>query len=98
MVTPDYQEFANRANPEYRDNTVICGAQASARCRNRASVARLPRCQTSTKAELCRRNRLRRQSLTPIRAFSRGLRGFRRRLFRALVDHLVDDPEVAGHV
>jgi hypothetical protein len=24
MLTPDYQEFANRAVPEHRDNTVIC--------------------------------------------------------------------------
>jgi len=52
MVTPDYQEFANRATAEYRDNTVICGMYASGRCRNRPGVARLPRCQTSTKAEL----------------------------------------------
>jgi hypothetical protein len=31
---------------------VICSTQASARFGNQPSVARLPRCQTSTKAEL----------------------------------------------
>jgi hypothetical protein len=25
MLTPDYQEFANRARTQPRDNTVICG-------------------------------------------------------------------------
>jgi hypothetical protein len=25
MLTPDYQEFANQARREDRDNTVICG-------------------------------------------------------------------------
>jgi hypothetical protein len=25
MLTPDYQEFANRARSQPRDNTVICG-------------------------------------------------------------------------
>jgi hypothetical protein len=25
MLTPDYQEFANRARGRHRDNTVICG-------------------------------------------------------------------------
>jgi hypothetical protein len=52
MVTPDYQEFANPANAEYRDNTVICAAHASGTWRNQPGVARLPRHKTSTKAEL----------------------------------------------
>jgi hypothetical protein len=52
MLTPDYQEFANRASTRHRDNTVICSADASGRWRNQPIVARLPRHQTSTKAEL----------------------------------------------
>jgi hypothetical protein len=52
MVTPDYQEFANRADIEYRYNTVICRTLASRECRNQPSVARLPRCPAGTKAEL----------------------------------------------
>jgi hypothetical protein len=36
MVTPDYQEFANRADTEYRYNTVICGTLA----RGDAEIAR----------------------------------------------------------
>src|ERR1700730_8404046 len=52
MVTPDYQDFANRASAKHRDNTVICLRHASGRCRNRPCVARLPLRQTSTKAEL----------------------------------------------
>jgi len=49
MVTPDYQEFANRATAEHRDNTVICGVRARWTCRNQPSVARLPRCQPARK-------------------------------------------------
>src|ERR1700722_5129709 len=43
MLTPDYQEFANRASTKYRDNTVICGAYASGRWQNQPIVAGLPR-------------------------------------------------------
>jgi len=52
MLTPDYQEFANRARIGHRDNTVIFGLRTGISCRNRPAVARLPRRQTSTKAEL----------------------------------------------
>jgi len=57
MVAPDYQEFTNRAKCDTRDNTVICGVGTSRTCGNQPSVAGLPRCRTSTKAELsaCRR-------------------------------------------
>src|ERR1700716_1795293 len=52
MLTPDYQEFANRARIGHRDNTVISGIGTGRSGRNRRNVARLPRRQTSTKAEL----------------------------------------------
>jgi len=52
MVAPDYQEFTNRAKCDTRDNTVICGVGTSRTCGNQPSVAGLPRCRTSTKAEL----------------------------------------------
>src|ERR1700704_1513335 len=55
MLTPDYQEFANRARIGHRDNTVISGIGTGRSCRNRQNVARLPRRQTSTKAELSAR-------------------------------------------
>jgi hypothetical protein len=51
MLTPDYQEFANRARTQPRDNTVICGfgtrkaAEIGQALRDYHSV-------TSTKAEL----------------------------------------------
>jgi DNA-directed RNA polymerase subunit N (RpoN/RPB10) len=52
MLTPDYQEFANRAQIGHRDNTVISGLRTGRYCRNRPAVARLPRLKTGTKAEL----------------------------------------------
>src|SRR5204862_4856456 len=52
MLTPDYQEFANRAEMATRDNTVICGVRTGRSSRNRPSVAQLPRRKTSTKPEL----------------------------------------------
>jgi hypothetical protein len=52
MLTPDYQEFANRARIGHRDNTVILGLRTGENRQIRQSVARLPRRQTSTKAEL----------------------------------------------
>jgi hypothetical protein len=52
MLAPDYQEFANRARIGHRDNTVISGIRTGRSCRNRQSVARLQRRETSTKAEL----------------------------------------------
>jgi hypothetical protein len=52
MLTPDYQEFANRAQIGHRDNTVISSIGTWRSSRNRQSVARLPRRKTSTKAEL----------------------------------------------
>jgi hypothetical protein len=52
MLTPDYQEFANRARIGHRDNTVISGIRMGRSCRNRPAVAVLPRRKTSTKAEL----------------------------------------------
>jgi hypothetical protein len=52
MLTPDYQEFANRARIGHRDNTVIFGLRTGENRQIRQSVARLPRRQTSTKAEL----------------------------------------------
>jgi hypothetical protein len=52
MLTPDYQEFANRARIGHRDNTVIFGLRTGEIRQIRQSVARLPRRQTSTKAEL----------------------------------------------
>src|SRR5471030_2130523 len=45
MVTPDYQEFANRAATEYRYNTVICGVLASRempKSPERCAIATLP--------------------------------------------------------
>src|SRR5215218_3761599 len=52
MLTADYQEFANPGRIGHRDNTVIFGRRTGRCCRNRPGVARLPRRQTSTKAEL----------------------------------------------
>jgi len=52
MLTPDYQEFANRARTGDRDNTVIFHFRTASYVRNRAGVALLPRTQKSTKAEL----------------------------------------------
>src|SRR5882724_5009191 len=52
MLTPDYQEFANRARNGHRDNTVIFRVRTGCYERNRASVALLPRRGRSTKAEL----------------------------------------------
>jgi len=52
MLTPDYQEFANRAPTGHRDNTVIFGLRTKRSGRNRPSVALLPRRKTGTKAEL----------------------------------------------
>src|SRR6476469_5907888 len=65
MVAPDYQEFANRRTSDSRDNTVICGVRTSGRCRNQPAVARLPRCQTSTKAELSAHTRAERRRWRP---------------------------------
>jgi len=52
MLTADYQEFANWANTrdpwQYRD----LHRPGEPRSRNQPGVARLPRCQTSTKPEL----------------------------------------------
>jgi hypothetical protein len=52
MLTPDYQEFANRAQVAHRDNTVFFGLRTGRSCRNRPAVARLPRRKAGTKAEL----------------------------------------------
>jgi len=52
MLTPDYQEFANRAGVQLRDNNVISSFGTARKCRNRRSVAGLPRCQKGTKTEL----------------------------------------------
>jgi hypothetical protein len=51
MLTPDYQEFANRAGGGQRDNTVICGF----RTREAIEITQALRdchAKTSTKAEL----------------------------------------------
>jgi hypothetical protein len=51
MLSPDYQEFANRASPATRDNTVISGLGTDEVMEITPGVAGLPR-KTSTKAEL----------------------------------------------
>jgi hypothetical protein len=43
MLTPDYQEFANRYTTAHRDNTVISGAHPRQTRRNQAGVAVLQR-------------------------------------------------------
>jgi hypothetical protein len=43
MLSPDYQEFANRGRTWHRDNTVICNLHTWITCRKRTVVARLPR-------------------------------------------------------
>jgi len=52
MLTPYYQEFANRAPTGNRDNSVILGVRMRISRRNRPSVAVLPRRKTGTKPEL----------------------------------------------
>jgi len=39
MLTPDYQEFANRARGGHRDNTVICGFRTANRSKSRKRCA-----------------------------------------------------------
>jgi hypothetical protein len=43
MLSPDYQEFANRGRTWHRDNTVIYNLRTRITCRKRTVVARLPR-------------------------------------------------------
>src|SRR3954467_13374669 len=106
MVPSDYQEFANRRRTRIRDNSVICGLSARDRPRNQPGVARLPRRRRSTKAEPYppravhgqyggenHRWACRLAAAERIAALWR----FRRRVFGTLVDHLVDNAEVACH-
>jgi hypothetical protein len=51
MLTPDYQEFANRARGGRRDNTVICGFRTREAIEIRQAL-RDCHAKTSTKAEL----------------------------------------------
>jgi hypothetical protein len=52
MLTPYYQEFANRAPTGNRDNSVILVLGMRISRRNPPSVAVLPRRKTGTKPEL----------------------------------------------
>jgi hypothetical protein len=64
MVTPDYQDFANPAAGQRRDNTVICAAHASGempKSARRCAIAT----PTGTKAELSARWRAEERHLCP---------------------------------
>ena len=52
MLAPDYQEFANWLRRAIRDNTVICTVIRSLSVKKPPDVARLPRQEPGTKAEL----------------------------------------------
>ena len=51
MLTPDYQEFANRARTQLRDNTVICGF-GTRKAAEIGQALRYYHSATGTKAEL----------------------------------------------
>jgi len=65
MVAPDYQEFAKRSDIRYPWQYRDLRHSQSGSCRNQPSVARLPRCQTSTKAELSAHARAERRRWRP---------------------------------
>src|SRR5437660_2705272 len=101
MLPPDYQEFANRARRGQRDNTVIYGF----RTREAVEIARTlrdchakPARKRNFPGEIAR-NGGQRWPTGILRVATRSSRGLgRRQIFRTLLDHLVDDAEIAGHL
>src|SRR5882672_6785107 len=101
MLTPDYQEFANRARRRRRDNTVICGfrtreaveiTQALRDCHAKPARKR------NFWGEIARNGRRQLEGRRTGELTGSSCALDHRQVFRTLFDDLVDDTEIAGHL